>query len=60
MPISKKIIDKVDALEITDQERTLMKEILAIEDKGSFRFETVYEKAIKKYIIKVEENGGII
>ena len=56
MPISKKIIDKVDALEITEAERALMMEILKIEDKGSFRFETVYEKAVKDYISQVEEN----
>lgn len=60
MPISKKIIDKVDALEITAAERALMMEILEIEDKGSFRFEAVYEKAVKDYIREVEESGGTI
>lgn len=60
MPISKKIIDKVDALEITPAERALMMEILEIEDKGSFRFEAVYEKAVKDYIKEVEERGGTI
>lgn len=60
MPISKKIIDKVDALEITPAERALMMEILEIEDKGSFRFEAVYEKAVKDYIKEVEEHGGTI
>lgn len=60
MPISKKIIDKVDALEITEAERALMMEILKIEDKGSFRFEAVYEKAVKDYITAVEENGGVV
>lgn len=60
MPISKKIIDKVDALKITAAERALMMEILEIEDKGSFRFEAVYEKAVKDYIREVEESGGTI
>lgn len=60
MPISKKIIDKVDALEITAEERALMMTILEIEDKGSFRFDAVYEKAVKDYIKEVEDSGGAI
>ena len=60
MPISKKIIDKVDDLKVSEAERSLMMDILDIEDKGSFRFEAAYEKAIKGYIKNVEESGGSI
>lgn len=60
MPISNKIIDKVDALEIADAERMLMMEILTIEDKGSVRYDAAYEKAVKEYLAKVEANGGTV
>lgn len=50
MPISQKIIDRISTTNITNEEKELMMEILQIEDKGIFRFEAAYEKAIKDFI----------
>lgn len=55
MPISQNIIDRVNALETTAEENNLMMAILQIEDKGIFRFELAYEKAIKDYIDAIEK-----
>lgn len=50
MPISNKIMDQVQVACVADKEKDLMMKILQIEDKGNFRFEAAYEKAIKDFI----------
>ena len=55
MPISENIIDRVNAAEATDEEKRLMMEILQIEDKGIFRYEAAYEKAIKDYLTATDK-----
>lgn len=55
MPISKKIIDRVKATTVSPEEQKLMMKILQIEDNGVFRFEAEYEKAVKAFIAKRDE-----
>ena len=55
MPISENIIDRVKAANATEEEKKLMMEILQIEDKGIFRYEAAYEKAIKDYLAATEQ-----
>lgn len=43
-------MDQVQAACVADKEKDLMMKILQIEDKGNFRFEAAYEKAIKDFI----------
>ena len=50
MPISEKIITRINDSEVSQEEKKLMLEILQIEDKGSFRYQAEYEAIIKKYI----------
>lgn len=54
MPISENIIDRVKAANASKEEKKLMMEILQIEDKGIFRYEAAYEKAIKDYLAAVD------
>ena len=58
MPISQKIIDRVSATSTTPEEQALMMQILQIEDKGIFRFETAYEKLIKDFIVARDKEAG--
>lgn len=58
MPISQKIIDRVSATTTTPEEQALMMQILQIEDKGIFRFETAYEKVIKDFIVARDKEAG--
>ena len=58
MPISQKIIDRVATISDSPEERKLVMDILQIEDKGDFRYETAYEKAIKDYIAECEKKEG--
>ena len=58
MPISQKIIDRVSATSTTPEEQALMMQILQIEDKGIFRFETAYEKVIKDFIVTRDKEAG--
>lgn len=55
MPISQKIIDRVKATTVSLEEQKLMMKILQIEDNGVFRFEAEYEKAVKAFIAKRDE-----
>ena len=55
MPISEHIIDRVKAANATEEEKKLMMEILQIEDKGIFRYEAAYEKAIKDYLAATDK-----
>ena len=42
MPISQKIIDRVEATTVSPEEKKLMMKILQIEDNGIFRYEAEY------------------
>ena len=55
MPISEKIITRINDSEVSQEEKKLMLEILQIEDKGSFRYQAEYEALIKKYIEEQKE-----
>ena len=55
MPISQKIIDRVKATTVSPEEQKLMMKILQIEDNGVQRFEAEYEKAVKAFIAKRDE-----
>ena len=55
MPISQKIIDRVEATTVSPEEKKLMMKILQIEDNGVYRFEAEYEKAVKAFIAKRDE-----
>lgn len=50
MPISEKIINRINGTNATAAEKELMLEILKVEDKGVFRYSADYEKIIKDYI----------
>ena len=55
MPISQKIIERVEATTVSPEEQKLMMKILQIEDNGVYRFEAEYEKAVKAFIAKRNE-----
>ena len=55
MPISQKISDRVEATTVSPEEKKLMMKILQIEDNGIFRYEAEYEKAVKAFISKRDE-----
>lgn len=55
MPISQKIIERVEATAVSQDEKKLMMKILEIEDNGVYRFEAEYEKAVKAFIVKRDE-----
>ena len=55
MPISQKISDRVEATTVSPEEKKLMMKILQIEDNGVYRFEAEYEKAVKAFIAKRDE-----
>lgn len=54
MPISEKIIKRVDDANATAKEKELMIEILKVEDKGVFRYSADYEKIIKDYVATID------
>ena len=56
MPISEKIKEQIDALEVQRDFKDLMIAILTEEDKGNFRFQDAYEKLVNEYI--EASNGG--
>ena len=58
MPISQKIIEQVQNTSATATEKAMMLDILAIEDKGVFRFEAAYEKVVKDFIASTEQKRG--
>ena len=47
MPISEKIKEQIDALEVQKDFKDLMIAILTEEDKGNFRFKDTYEKLVR-------------
>lgn len=56
MPISEKIIEKINDLEAEDTFKKLLLSILEEEDKGAFRFKAVYESLINAYLEKQEDS----
>ncbi len=56
MPISEKIKEQIDVLEVQKDFKDLMIAILTEEDKGNFRFKDTYEKLVNEYI--ETSNGG--
>lgn len=50
MPISEKIIKRINDANALDMEKEVMLEILKVEDKGVFRYSADYDKIIKEYI----------
>ena len=50
MSISTKILNEIDNLPISKDEKKLMEDILGIEDNGSNRFSKDYDELIEKYI----------
>lgn len=56
MPISKKIIDEVNALDIRKSEKDLLVEILNFEDEGLRNYTKKYEETIRKYIKENKED----
>lgn len=57
MPISNKIKDQIELLDVEDDLKKLMICILEIEDKGTYKFKEAYEKAVKAYLEKSKANG---
>lgn len=55
MPISEKILNRINDSEVSKEEKKLMLEILQVEDKGSFRYQAEYEALIKKFIEEQKE-----
>lgn len=50
MPISEKIIKEISELNVPDDEKQLMINLLNIEDEGVYQYVSPYEKQIKQYI----------
>lgn len=50
MPISEKIRNKITALEVSDDLKKLMLDILTEEDKGNHRFKETYERLVNEYL----------
>lgn len=55
MPISKKIIDKVNSLEQDEDFKKLVLDILNEEDKGNHRYKEKYEQIIEEYLNNSKE-----
>lgn len=56
MTISKKILNEISNLEKDKKYKTLLIDLLNIEDNGNHRNNKQFEKKIKEYISK---NGGV-
>ena len=59
MPISQNITNRIEMAATSEAEKELMMRILQIEDKGVFRFEAEYEKAIKTFLSETAEKGDV-
>lgn len=56
MPISEKIVNEINKLETTEQEKDLLLEILTLEDNGAKRWKAQYENAINEHIKIKDDN----
>lgn len=57
MPISEKILEKIQQLDDTDELKRLMISILTEEDKGNHRFKETYEKLVNEYLKEKDGDG---
>lgn len=55
MPISKKILDEVNKLDVGDKQKELIVSILTMEDEGLRNYTKKYEETIGLYIRKTKE-----
>lgn len=59
MPISEKILNELNNLDISDSKKQLMRDILDREDSGTFQYTAAYENLIKEYLThKSIKKGG--
>lgn len=57
MPISEKIIKEIDDINANEELKTLMKDLLLLEDDGARRWSKQYEEKIDAYL-KVNEEAN--
>ena len=57
MPISEKIIDEINKLNVENDMKKLMEEILQLEDDGVKRWNKEYQAKITDYIKWKEQEG---
>ena len=57
MPISKKIQDQIESLQVTQKEKALMLQILSKEDSGLKNYQKEYEQLVDKFILQSSEGG---
>lgn len=57
MPISEKIVERISNLNVDEEFKKMMLKILRDEDKGIYRFKAEYEKHVKEYLEKTQEDG---
>lgn len=50
MPISEKIIKEIQSIDASEREKSLMLQILRIEDKGVYQYTIPYEKLINAFL----------
>ena len=58
MPISKKIVEKIQNLNVDENFKVMMLDILRDEDSGVYRFKAEYEKHVNDYLAKEKGEGG--
>ena len=55
MPISEKILYEVKCLNVSEMEKTLLVDVLNLEDEGLRNYTKRYEEVIKAYIKMINE-----
>ena len=58
MPISKKILEEIDNLNIKDKEKTILIDVLNFEDEGLRNYTKKYEEVIGDYIKQLNSEEG--
>ncbi len=58
MPISKKIIEQINMLDIGTPEKDLLIKLLNFEDQGLPRYKNTYKSEIKEYLKQKECEGN--
>lgn len=56
MPISDKILNEINRLNIDEKEKKLVLDILLVEEQGTTKYATEYDYIVKQYI-KEQEAG---
>lgn len=54
MPISQSILEQIEKSDVDDNQKTLMKVLLEIEDSGLYQYKSTYRKLIKEFAEKKE------